>query len=121
MAFVINRFKVVPFALGAFIGFWVLPKSFRNECGPAVYITLFWLLYSLWGTPSNIRRSRSALPTCLGLILSLASCLVAAQLVKGRVVLGRHNNYVPLGLYVGSVAFWVMQLTVWFMGRLAIQ
>jgi hypothetical protein len=85
--------------------------------GSCSFYYVLWLLFLLWDSRNYFWKTKLPFLNWAGLILSLAACLLAAELVKGRFVQGRRNTFVPLGLYVGSAAFWTTQLMIWLVGR----
>jgi hypothetical protein len=118
MSYLRNRLNGLPVAIGALVVFLLLPQPFRDQWGNALFITLVWLAYAVWdGRNKYFRKSHTSAFAWTGLVLSVTACLFAAESVKGRFVPGRHHTLTPLGFYVGTAVFWVMQLIVWILGR----
>ena len=129
MSYLANRLRGLPIALLVLAVYVALPSAFRKHWGDAAFTALMCLGLTLYSSPNTYfrrripalgkRRRRNLAANWTGLLTStgVAAAFAQHESATGRMILWRSGRYLPRGIVLGPLVFFVTYFVLWLAYR----
>ena len=129
MSYLANRLRDLPIALLVLAAYVALPSAFRKHWGDAAFTALMCLGITLYSSPETYFRSgipalgrrkrRNLVANWAGLLTStvVAAAFAQHESAVGQTILWRHGQYLPRGIVLGPLVFFITYFVLWLAYR----